>query len=71
MTSSGEAYVSLCVPDGAGVIFPCRENNLVVIDPFYDEIDETLIDETEPHSEDAPNWVRNQIISGSFSLINC
>lgn len=60
MVLPGEAYVSLCVPDGAGVISPCRENNLVVIDPFYDAIDDTLIDPDEPPTEDAPNWVRNQ-----------
>lgn len=32
---SGFAYVSLCTPKFIGVIFPCRENSLVIANPFY------------------------------------
>ncbi|KAI5738306.1 hypothetical protein M8J77_005253 [Diaphorina citri] len=54
----GDAYVSLCVPEFAGVIFPCRENNLVVVDPFFNSIEE---EDGGPPTENAPNWHPNDV----------
>ncbi|CAA3019450.1 Hypothetical predicted protein, partial [Olea europaea subsp. europaea] len=36
-STPGEAYVSLCKPDFAGVIFPCRSNNLMIINAHYND----------------------------------
>lgn len=57
-SKTGDAYVSLCVPEFAGVIFPCRENNLVVVDPFFNSIEE---EDGGPPTENAPNWVRTTL----------
>ncbi|KAL1459825.1 hypothetical protein WDU94_011778 [Cyamophila willieti] len=49
----GDAYVSLCKGKNDGVIFPCRENNLNIVDPTYNDFDD---DETEEPLVVAPNW---------------
>uniref|UniRef100_A0A8D9FJ14 Uncharacterized protein n=1 Tax=Cacopsylla melanoneura TaxID=428564 RepID=A0A8D9FJ14_9HEMI len=52
----GDAYVSLCKTEYDGVIFPCRENNLHIVDPFYNEDIFGTVDEP---SEPPPNWIED------------
>ncbi|KAL1459826.1 hypothetical protein WDU94_011779, partial [Cyamophila willieti] len=49
----GDAYVSLCKTEYDGVIFPCRENNLHIVDPFYNE---DIVGTVDEPSEPPPNW---------------
>uniref|UniRef100_A0A8D8RJE1 Serine protease hepsin n=2 Tax=Cacopsylla melanoneura TaxID=428564 RepID=A0A8D8RJE1_9HEMI len=49
----GAAYVSLCKGKRDGVIFPCRENNLNIVDPDYNDFEEEEEDEAPVAS---PNW---------------
>uniref|UniRef100_A0A8D8UYN3 Uncharacterized protein n=1 Tax=Cacopsylla melanoneura TaxID=428564 RepID=A0A8D8UYN3_9HEMI len=60
----GAAYVSLCKGKRDGVIFPCRENNLNIVDPDYNDFEEEDEDEAPVAS---PNWVRSERISQNDS----